>query len=218
MSHSSRFGPTLVASFAALAVVATAGVLPSRSRRDTDCCVEHQFFKDFSRAFFRDFLELFYPEISARLDFGTLRFLEKELFTDFPEGSLREADVVAELETRDGAQERTQHYYEVPHVDHYTRALDTFRPSPFEFRRPVHYQRQRSPSFLFCRLDDEEALRVRHRRVVAFAVNVRWIGAPLEVPIPSRAGAQVDANLQSSLMDSYGNRVVSSPNLLLSAV
>ncbi len=64
-----------------------------------------QFFKDFFRAFFRDFLELFYPEISARLDFGTLRFLEQELFTDFPEGSLREADVVAELETRDGVKE-----------------------------------------------------------------------------------------------------------------
>ncbi len=64
-----------------------------------------QFFKDFFRAFFRDFLELFYPEISARLDFGTLRFLEKELFTDFPEGSLREADVVAELETKNGVEE-----------------------------------------------------------------------------------------------------------------
>ena len=46
-----------------------------------------QFFKDFFRAFFRDFLELFYPDISVRLDFGTVRFLEKELFTDFPEGA-----------------------------------------------------------------------------------------------------------------------------------
>ena len=64
-----------------------------------------QFFKDFFRTFFRDFLDLFYPDIAARLDFGSLRFLEKELFTDFPEGSLREADVVAELETRDGAKE-----------------------------------------------------------------------------------------------------------------
>ena len=51
-----------------------------------------QLFKEFLRAFFRDFLELFCPDIAARLDFGTVRFLEKELFTDFPEGSLREAD------------------------------------------------------------------------------------------------------------------------------
>ena len=87
-----------------------------------------QFFKDFFRAFFRDFLELFYPEISARLDFGTLRFLEKELFTDFPEGSLREADVVAELETRDGVKERTQHFVRIPrHENGWTVAS---HPSP----------------------------------------------------------------------------------------
>ena len=46
-----------------------------------------QFFKDFFRTFFRDFLDLFYTDVAERLDFGTLRFLEKELFTDFPEGS-----------------------------------------------------------------------------------------------------------------------------------
>jgi len=61
-----------------------------------------QLFKEFLQAFFRDFLELFCPDIAARLDFGTVRFLEKELFTDFPEGSLREADVVAEVDTQDG--------------------------------------------------------------------------------------------------------------------
>lgn len=61
-----------------------------------------QLFKEFLRAIFRDFLELFCPDIAARLDFGTVRFLEKELFTDFPAGSLREADVVAEVDTQDG--------------------------------------------------------------------------------------------------------------------
>ena len=34
------------------------------------------------------------PDVAARLDFTTLEFLDKELFTDFPEGSVREADVV----------------------------------------------------------------------------------------------------------------------------
>ena len=64
-----------------------------------------QLFKDFLRAFFREFLELFCPEAASRLDFGTLRFLDKELFTNFPEGSLREADVVAEIRTHDGTPE-----------------------------------------------------------------------------------------------------------------
>ena len=61
-----------------------------------------QLFKEFLREFFQDFLELFYPDEAARLDFGTLRFLDKELFTDFPEGSPREADVVAQILTREG--------------------------------------------------------------------------------------------------------------------
>jgi hypothetical protein len=64
-----------------------------------------QLFKSFLRAFFREFLELFCPEAASRLDFGTLRFLDKELFTDFPEGSMREADVVAEIRTHDGKPE-----------------------------------------------------------------------------------------------------------------
>ncbi len=60
-----------------------------------------QLFKDFLRAFLKDFLELVYPELAERLDFGTLHLLDKELFTDFPEGKMREADLVAEVETRD---------------------------------------------------------------------------------------------------------------------
>jgi len=64
-----------------------------------------QLFKEFLKAFFRDFLKLFYPDVARRLNWETLRFLDKELFTDIPEGSLREADVVAEVQTREGAPE-----------------------------------------------------------------------------------------------------------------
>jgi len=62
-----------------------------------------QLFKDFLRAFLQECLELVYPELAERLDFKTLRLLDKELFTDFPEGTTREADLVAEIETRDGS-------------------------------------------------------------------------------------------------------------------
>ena len=72
-----------------------------------------QFFKEFFRTFFRDFLELFYPDISAELDFGTLRFAEKEVFTDFPEGDMRTADVVAELQTSDGVEKLVLVHIEV---------------------------------------------------------------------------------------------------------
>jgi hypothetical protein len=56
------------------------------------------------RAFFREFLELFFPEVAARLDFARVVFLDKEVFTDVPEGS-RELDLVAQVHTQDGIPE-----------------------------------------------------------------------------------------------------------------
>ena len=51
-----------------------------------------QLFKAILEAFLKDFLELFFPEVAERLDFKTLRPLDKEVFTGFPEGSRRQVD------------------------------------------------------------------------------------------------------------------------------
>ena len=64
-----------------------------------------QLFKDFLREFFREFLELFFPHIAARLDFERVTFLDKETFTDAPEGDKRTADLAAEVYTQDGEPE-----------------------------------------------------------------------------------------------------------------
>lgn len=64
-----------------------------------------QLFKETLRAFFREFLELFFPEIAARLDYQNVTFLDKEVFTDLPEGSRREPDLVARVTTLDGQPE-----------------------------------------------------------------------------------------------------------------
>ncbi len=64
-----------------------------------------QLFKDFLREFFREFLELFYPPIAARLDFARVTLLDKEFFTDLPQGDKRTADLVAEAFTLDGQPE-----------------------------------------------------------------------------------------------------------------
>jgi hypothetical protein len=61
-----------------------------------------QVFKGILRRFFRDFLELFFPELAARLDFEYLEFPDKELFKGFPDGVSREPDVVARVRTREG--------------------------------------------------------------------------------------------------------------------
>ena len=65
------------------------------------------------RGFFREFLELFLPEVAARLDFSSLRFPNREVFTAFPEGQRREPDVVAELRTREGEPEIVVILFEV---------------------------------------------------------------------------------------------------------
>lgn len=59
-------------------------------------------FKELLKAFFPEFLQLFCPDIAEALDFSTLRFLDKEVFTDIPMGDLREADLVAEIKTCSG--------------------------------------------------------------------------------------------------------------------
>jgi hypothetical protein len=61
-----------------------------------------QLFKALLESFLREFMELFFPDVAERLDFQSQRLVDKELFTDFPEGRLREADVVAELQMREG--------------------------------------------------------------------------------------------------------------------
>lgn len=61
-----------------------------------------QLFKDVLRTFFRDFMGTFFPDVAARLDFSRITFLEKELFTDLPEGEQRDADLVVQTYTLDG--------------------------------------------------------------------------------------------------------------------
>ncbi|MBI3269603.1 MAG: hypothetical protein HYZ53_11325 [Planctomycetes bacterium] len=59
-------------------------------------------FKSLLRAFFRDFLRLFWPNKAARIDFRHVRFLDQEVVTDLPRGSQRWLDLVAEVSDRTG--------------------------------------------------------------------------------------------------------------------
>ena len=72
-----------------------------------------QLFKDVLQAFFREFVELFYPDVAAELDFSRVRFLDKETFTDLPDGARRTADLVAEVYTRSGLPELLLFHTEV---------------------------------------------------------------------------------------------------------
>jgi predicted transposase YdaD len=64
-----------------------------------------QLFKELLRAFLREFMQLFFPEVAARLDWEQVTFPNVELFTDVPEGSVRRADMVALVPTLDNQPE-----------------------------------------------------------------------------------------------------------------
>src|SRR5579862_3079888 len=64
-----------------------------------------QLFKDLLQAFFREFMELFFPEVAARLDFSEVTFLMQEVFTDIPEGERRTLDLIAQVMTLEGEAE-----------------------------------------------------------------------------------------------------------------
>ncbi|MFN8491098.1 MAG: hypothetical protein U0350_26115 [Caldilineaceae bacterium] len=79
-------------------------------------------FKEFLHRFLPDFLWVFFPAEAERLNFATLRFLDKELIINFPDQELRITDVVAEVETWDGISEAIILHVEVEARDKQTLA------------------------------------------------------------------------------------------------
>lgn len=61
--------------------------------------------KQVLQTFIGEFFDLFYPDIAARLDFATVKWLDKEVFTDPPGGNQRTADLVAQVHTKTGQPE-----------------------------------------------------------------------------------------------------------------
>jgi hypothetical protein len=57
-------------------------------------------FKELLTNFFREFVELFAPEVASRVAWDTVRLLDKEVWTDVTEGERHEADLVALAEVR----------------------------------------------------------------------------------------------------------------------
>ncbi len=90
---------------------------------------QDQLYKELLQEFFREFLELFYPAVAARLDFDRVTFLDKELFTDLPEGSRREADLVARVHRRDGGEPEIV----LIHVEIQTQRRGAFAQRMFEY-------------------------------------------------------------------------------------
>ncbi len=61
--------------------------------------------KQILQTFLPEFVTLFYPDIAERLDFATVEWIDKEVFTDPPGGRQRTADTVARVQTKTGEPE-----------------------------------------------------------------------------------------------------------------
>ncbi|MDQ3814041.1 MAG: Rpn family recombination-promoting nuclease/putative transposase, partial [Armatimonadota bacterium] len=63
--------------------------------------IDHdRLFKELLTTFFVEFLDLFLPEVSASLERDSLRFLDKEVFTDVTSGERHEADLIVQARWR----------------------------------------------------------------------------------------------------------------------
>jgi hypothetical protein len=69
--------------------------IPRSKRRRRS--LHDQVFKDLIGTFLPDVLTLVAPEPAGRLDLSRWKFLDKEVFTDWPKGSRRELDLLAEV-------------------------------------------------------------------------------------------------------------------------
>ena len=63
--------------------------------------IDHdRIFKELIRTFFLEFVELFLPDVHADLDYGSIEFLDKEVFTDVTSGEKHEADLIVKARFR----------------------------------------------------------------------------------------------------------------------
>ncbi len=64
--------------------------------------IDHdRLFKELITTFFKDFMELFFPETIDSIDFDHLKFSESEIFTDVIEGERHRVDILVETRLRD---------------------------------------------------------------------------------------------------------------------
>ena len=88
--------------------------------REPQRTLHDRLFKELLYRFLPDFLWIFFPNEAERLNFATLRFLDKELIINFAGQELRITDIVAEIETWEGVAETIICHVEIEGRDKYS--------------------------------------------------------------------------------------------------
>ena len=98
-----------------------------------------QIFKQLLTEFFKEFMELFLPDEAAEIDFGQVKFLEKEYFTDVSRGKKKQLDLVVEAGLKRGGKE-----FILVHVELQSRRLTDFPLRMYEYYSQL-FLRHRKP-------------------------------------------------------------------------
>ena len=185
-------------------------------KEEQDAMGHDQLFKDFLHAFMREFFELFYPDAARRLKFETLEFLSTELFTDFPEGAVREVDVVGRLETQMGSPELILIHIEVqarPEANFGARMFQYYALLGHRFQLPVfpvvvHIRGGpggRTEEVHRVSLFDQEQLSFRYHNVGLAHLDAReylQVGHPVAAALAAlmKRGSSEPATLRARMM------------------
>ena len=93
-------------------------------------------FKELLTNFFREFIELFLPDVAAYVEPGPLEFLDKEVFTDLASSERHEVDLVAKARFRDKGDA-----FFLIHVENQATAQEEFAGRMFRYFARLHEKR-----------------------------------------------------------------------------
>lgn len=173
--------------------------------------IDHdQLFKTVIRTFFPEFLRLFFPDRADRYDLSAVKWLDKEVFADPPDGPRHILDMVAELAAvgQADAPALALIHVEVESADSVT-DIETRLPAYYFHLRRTHGKRV-LPIVLFLKVgldglgtrtitdpadDDEPVLTLRYHYVglpgltaTDYQARGDWLGLALSVLMKAAAG------------------------------
>ena len=125
--------------------------------------IDHdRLFKELLTTFFVEFLELFFPQVSAYIDHNSLEFLDKEIFTDVTSGEKYEADILVK------ARFREQEGVIILHVENQADAQADFNRRMFRYFSRLH-DKHALPIYPIALLTFEEPFRAEpDEYIIAF--------------------------------------------------
>ncbi len=101
--------------------------------------IDHDsWFKTLFTTFFIELLDLFLPNIAARLDPASLQFLDKEIFTDIASGERHEVDILVKVRWKETLPDQPSEAFFLVHIENQAAAQSDFNRRMFQYFARLH--------------------------------------------------------------------------------